>query len=246
MLILSHRGLTAAGRPENTLAAVDAALSAGADGVEVDLRVTADGVAVCCHDADLERVAGVPGRLQDMDYADVQALRLPGGGSVPRVAEVLDLVRGRGRVNLDVKAERGSGARPRATGSAAATLLTTGRWHAEDTIVSSFDPETLAVLRDRAPRVPRALLTNQSVAAAAGLEAAVRGGHQGLHPHVDQLLATPEVVECAHERGLAVRPWTVNRGPDVVTLRRVRVDAIITDDVVTARGRVAAPQGRVA
>lgn len=46
--------------PENSVTAVEAALAAGADGVEVDVRLTRDGVAVCVYDVDLWRVAGVP------------------------------------------------------------------------------------------------------------------------------------------------------------------------------------------
>ena len=86
MLLLAHRGLTSAGNPENTAEAVAAARRAGADGCEVDLRLTADGVLLSSHVDDLLRVAGAPLRPSASSSAHVRAVPLPVGPRVPRGA----------------------------------------------------------------------------------------------------------------------------------------------------------------
>ena len=67
-LIVAHRGFSAAHR-ENSPAAWLAAVEAGADLVEVDIRMTRDGTLVCCHDADLQRLAGQPAAIAEIDAA---------------------------------------------------------------------------------------------------------------------------------------------------------------------------------
>jgi len=85
--ILAHRGSPATSASENTIAAVTAALDAGADGVEVDLRLSADGVLVLSHDADLGRLSGLPLPVADRSWDELReaAVRaaLWRGGSVP-------------------------------------------------------------------------------------------------------------------------------------------------------------------
>ena len=68
MIVLAHRGLPGADRPENTVAAVTAAFDAGADGVEVDLRLTADGVLAVSHDPDLTRLTGLPAPVAETPW----------------------------------------------------------------------------------------------------------------------------------------------------------------------------------
>ncbi|MET0748896.1 MAG: glycerophosphodiester phosphodiesterase family protein [Rhizobium sp.] len=76
LLAIAHRGGAALG-PENTAAAFEAAAAAGADAVETDVRVSADGTLVCLHDADLQRLCGDPRAVADLDLAMLRSL-LPG------------------------------------------------------------------------------------------------------------------------------------------------------------------------
>lgn len=90
MQVLGHRGWPVPSRhPENTVAAMVAALDAGADGVEVDVQLTADGVAVCFHDDHLERVTGRPGSVRTSTWDQLSRVRLHSGHAVPLLAEVL-------------------------------------------------------------------------------------------------------------------------------------------------------------
>jgi glycerophosphoryl diester phosphodiesterase len=102
MLIIAHRGHSAA-CPENTLEAFEAAIAAGADFIETDPRLTRDGVVVCFHDPTLQRRAGRPEAIADMDFAALRAIALEDGGRIFALEEVLDLARGRIPVVLDVK-----------------------------------------------------------------------------------------------------------------------------------------------
>lgn len=105
MRILGHRGWPAPATPENTLAAMAAALDAGADGIEVDVRITADGAAVCCHDSTLQRVAGVPLAVRDLPWSAVEQVELPGGHRIPLLRDVAALAAGRAQLVLDLKPE---------------------------------------------------------------------------------------------------------------------------------------------
>ena len=124
-----HRGqVVAGGPPENSLAAVAAALDQGADGVEVDVRVSADGVAVCSHDPDLGRLAGVAALVRETAYAELARLPLAGGHRIARLDEVAHLVRGRGQLIVEVKVDAYAPVRSAAATLAAVARTSTGSW----------------------------------------------------------------------------------------------------------------------
>ena len=226
MDVIGHRGqILAAGPPENTLAAVEAAVAAGAEGVEVDVRVTADGVVVCVHDVDLLRVSGVALDVARATYDEIRAIRLPGGHAVARLAEVAAAVRGRAELVVDVK----SGGRETVRTLRSARML-------DATVVSSFCSEVLREVRREAPHARRALITGPDVPAIVALHRTLREGHAALHPHVQPTLADHAVVERAARSGVVVRPWTVNRGVDARLLAVAGAAAVFTDDVRALRG----------
>jgi glycerophosphoryl diester phosphodiesterase len=92
ILIGAHRGLSASGQPENSLAALRAALVLKLDVVEIDLRTTADGAIVLMHDARVDRTTDGAGRVSAMSLARLKALDLGAGERVPTLDEALDLV----------------------------------------------------------------------------------------------------------------------------------------------------------
>src|SRR5262249_28320691 len=107
--VTAHRG-DARAAPENTLSAMRKAIESGADYAEMDVQLTADGEAVLLHDRDLMRVAGVPRRLDEVSFAEVRQLDVGSwfdpafsGERVPTLAEVIDLCRGRIRLNIELK-----------------------------------------------------------------------------------------------------------------------------------------------
>lgn len=221
MLVLGHRGSPTT-HPENTLGAVTAALDDGADGVEVDVRLTADGVAVCCHDDDLLRVGADLRSVRRARYAEVEAVRLPGGASVPRLLDVATAVAGRGQLVLDVKPEPRTAALLRAC----LATLTMARFPLDDVVVSSFDERVLDVLAVRRPQVARAAILDVGDPLLPALGRARQRGDAGIHLPLRTVLAeAAEVRDC----GLPVRAWTVNRLVDARLCALLGVAGVITD-----------------
>src|SRR5438093_12032267 len=105
-LVVAHRGASA-DHPENTLQSFQGALDAGAQVIETDVRLTADGVPIVLHDADVSRCTDGSGFVNDLTIEEVKRLDASGGraerAEVPTLAEVLELVSGRAGINLEIK-----------------------------------------------------------------------------------------------------------------------------------------------
>lgn len=227
--VFAHRGCTD-GFVENTVGAFAEARRLGCDGVELDVRLSADGALVVHHDADIPGVGPVSGARID---------QLP--PYVPLLAEALAACEGMA-VNVEMKAapgdhDAGSGASEALAAATASTLVELG-W-AGRTVVSSFDATLVDAVRRAEPGLEVAWLLEWSGDVRAGLREATRRGYQGIHPFVSQVDA-PLVAE-AHEVGLAVRAWTVNSPDDLRAMVHWGADAVITDRVLEAldvvRGR---------
>ncbi|HVX23520.1 MAG TPA: glycerophosphodiester phosphodiesterase [Acidimicrobiales bacterium] len=225
-LVLAHRGCTD-GFVENTIAAFQAARRLGADGVELDVRRTADWALAVHHDPDL--ADGRP-------LATVAARDLP--AEVPLLADALAACQGM-VVNVEVKHDP-SADPERALAGIVAAALADGSV-AERVVLSSFDAPTLDVLRNAGLPVGWLLRSVEDVAAA--LPEAVDRGYQAVHPFVTGV--DQAVVDQAHAAGLAVNVWTVNAPTDQAAMVAFGVDAIITDRLVEAVALVrgAAPNG---
>ena len=145
----AHRGLHADGRPENSLAAFDAAVAAGF-GIELDVRLSADGAPVVFHDADLARVCGVDARVSQLPVRELCALPLFGGAErIPTLVAAMHAIGGRTPVLVDLKAAIGQRTR---LADAAAILL---RAYPGPVGVVGVDPWLLGAMRRRAPRLLR-------------------------------------------------------------------------------------------
>lgn len=225
MEVIGHRGAAALG-PENTLEAIAAGLAAGAAGVEVDVRRSADGHLVLMHDPDVARTTDGTGRIDEMPLAHLRPL------GVPALDEVFELVPRDALLVLELKGhpwEAGyDPAEPVAYALAAALVADGDR----RVVVSSFNPVALGVIRGSVPRCRTAVLTSAAFDLATNLAAAVDGGHDECH--VPAALIDGAFVERAHEAGKRVVGWTVNDPALLRSLADARVDAVITDDPAAA------------
>jgi glycerophosphoryl diester phosphodiesterase len=104
MKVVAHRGYSAR-YPENSVVAFEQAITAGADYIETDVRLAADGTLICWHDADFERVAGDCTAIAASSADAIARIALPGGARVHRLEEVLAVARGRMPLVLDVKVD---------------------------------------------------------------------------------------------------------------------------------------------
>ena len=230
MQLIGHRGSAHLLAPENSLPAVERALLQGADGVEVDVRITADGVPVCHHDESLWRTAGDRRYVSSLTYGELAVI---GAHRVPLLSEVIDLVDGRARLIIDVKTRPWpSGAATETVEAIAAVLRRQRLGHVT---VSSFDRPRILQLRSFGVEVRTALLGRPGVPLGVILRRAMADGHHEAHPHVSALLARPELIAPALAMGLGITGWTVNRPQDLRQLADAGLPAVITDDPAAAR-----------
>ncbi|MFM8915659.1 MAG: glycerophosphodiester phosphodiesterase [Candidatus Limnocylindrus sp.] len=138
-LLLAHRGLHDDVVQENSLAAL-AAGAAQLDGVELDVRFSADGEAVIVHDETLDRLFGVARRVGDLSLAELMAI------GVPRLREALTVMPADTLIDLELK--------ELPTDALFAELSAVRGSEASGVVLSSFKPEVLYAIRDHAPTWP--------------------------------------------------------------------------------------------
>ena len=234
--ILGHRGFPGAGCPENSAAAVTRALRNGADGVEIDVRRSADGVLVCSHDACVHTRTGA---LMEIATSASGELIGTGPASLATLPELLRAAQRPGGARVVVEAKPVPDAvAARRTADALAEVL--GTASGVDVTVSSFSPGLLAVIRAACADLPvrTALLGDKAAPADAVVWCAHEDGHDEVHLPLIGLRRAPEVMGMARLLGLSVAVWTVNRKRNLRWVAALGVDAVITDDVARARRKL--------
>lgn len=152
---IAHRGAWADGmaRPENSLAAFDAAAASGY-AVELDAQSSLEGVTVVIHDEDLERMTGEPGLVAETSLADLQKMRLLGGEeTIPTLAEALEIIDGRVPVFVEIK-------NPGEVGVLEDDVARQLSAYEGEAAVMSFNPYSLARVAATAPEIPRGQLSS--------------------------------------------------------------------------------------
>ena len=154
---IAHRALHGPGRPENSLAAVRAAVAAGY-GIEIDVQPSADAVAMVYHDDTLDRLTGAEGPVAARTAAELGAITLAGGDAgIPTLAEVLDAVAG--RVALLIESKDQDGAMGPGVGGLERAVARALEGYGGPVAVMSFNPHSVAAMAALAPEVPRGLTT---------------------------------------------------------------------------------------
>jgi glycerophosphoryl diester phosphodiesterase len=229
---VAHRGYSAVA-PENTLPALAGALLAGATLVEFDVRTTMDGVPVVIHDRTVDRTTDGSGQVSELTLGEVRALDAGSwfspafaGLRVPLLSEVLDLLEasaGAAGLLLEIKAP--------ATLEQVKAIL--GQVADRDllprTVVQSFDPQVLALVREAAPDVRRGLLRLRFDAETVPLAKDL--GVVCCNPALGDVLGDPATVEALIRAGIDVLPWTANDMSQWPALVRAGVAGLITDRV---------------
>jgi glycerophosphoryl diester phosphodiesterase len=157
---IAHRALhdKAMGRPENSLAAVRAAVEAGF-GIEIDVQPSRDGVAMVFHDYDLERLTGTTGAIATLDATALRAIPLLGDDEgIPTLREVLETVAGKVPLLIEIKDQDGHmGPNLGPLGAAVARDL---HGYQGPVAVMSFNPHAVAEMGRLAPNTPRGITTS--------------------------------------------------------------------------------------
>lgn len=248
-LVYGHRGARAYA-PMNTLPSFQLAMEQGADGIELDVQLTADGELVVIHDFTVDGTTDGSGAVKDLLLAEIkeldaaarfspQAVPLSGVapgpfGSVrvPTLEEVFVLIRDAARsdfiVNVEIKAPYCSSEGVDSTdGVEAAVVDRVLRYGMTDRVViSSFNPPTLQRFKKLAPTVPVGFLYEEQVPVDT---AKIMGGigHEAWHPRWS--LADAKAIAAERKAGRIVNVWTVNDEAEAQRLAKDGAAGIITD-----------------
>ena len=229
--VVGHRGSPSPARPENSVAAVAEAVLLGADGVEIDVRLTADDVLVCSHDSSARTRTGA---RQDVAASTSGELVDATGRALATLDELLGAAPEGFAVVVEVKPVTDSAVAARTVELLVDVLRTAAC--SLDITVSSFDADLLAIIRAACADIPvrTALLGDKTDPAPAVVQRAARDGHDEVHLPLVAVRRDPQVVETAHRLGLSIALWTVTTRDDLRAVADLGVDAVITDDVTTA------------
>ncbi len=229
-LLIAHRGACRRA-PENTLAALDAAWRQGVRWVEVDVRLSTDGVPFLLHDATLERTTS--GRGQAAAHA-WDALRTLDAGSwfhprfagepLPSLEATLRALRTRRMgVNLELKPHPGQESR-----LVGAVGMALARVPGVPVLFSSFSPPLLGALARHLPGLSRGLLVVAGTPVTLAIQQAQSNGCTTLHlPACDITVPT---LRAAVRQGVRVVAWTVDDRQWAIRLARWGVTAVISND----------------
>jgi glycerophosphoryl diester phosphodiesterase len=237
-VIVAHRGASLV-HPENTLVAFEAAIAAGADMVELDVRLTSDGVAIVSHDGWVGSAADGP-LVHQLTLAELEARAEP-PGSIPTLAEVLELVAGGVGIDIEVKNLPDEPSFDSPDESVATEVVRqlealSGAARRE-MLVSSFNWLAIERVRALLPDVATGFLTWPSIDPRAAVAYAREHGHTFVLPQVYALMEGGRpAVDAAHAAGLRVGTWAVDDPAGMEQLLGWGVDAIITNDPATAVG----------
>ncbi len=225
--IIAHRG-TPRTRPENSLPGFRSALDLGADAIELDVHLTADGVVVVHHDPFLQRTgSGAPGRrlpIRELTASELEAHPLAPGVPIPTLAAVLDLVGGRGTVYVEVKAPRAEHAVLQCIGESKTSCAIHSFDHRVALRVAQIAEESPSARAGRSPIPTGVLSASYLIEPAAALHAARARDYWQQWDLIDD-----ELVSRIHAAGGRVVAWTVNDVSDARLLAAIGVDGICTD-----------------
>ncbi|GAC58869.1 glycerophosphoryl diester phosphodiesterase [Gordonia hirsuta DSM 44140 = NBRC 16056] len=241
--VVAHRG-SSADHAEHTLAAYEAALAEGADGLECDVRLTADEQLVCIHDRTIDRTSDGSGVVSELTLAqlrehDFGSWHSGRPASVLTLPELLELTLDWARpVRLFVETKHPA----RYGGLVEARLLETlhdfrvaappSADHSR-AVVMSFSASAAWRVRRSAPMLPTILLGDSLLGVQAGPATAV--GATGIGPSVSVLRAHPELVDKAAAGGRVTYAWTVDESADVQLCADLGVRWIATNHPARVR-----------
>ena len=225
--IWAHRGASAY-VPENTLEAFSMAADMHADGIELDVHLTADRQLAVSHDGSIERMSDGTGRIAEMTLAELRRFDYAAGFRgkykdvmIPTLADVYKRMEPAGlTVNVELKA----------SGDEFLALVheceMTCGMHGR-IVYSSFDHFNLTAMQKIDPDAFVAPLYGNGIVLP--WKYAASFGAKALHPHFASVYALEDYVNHSHDLGIRVHPWTVDDEDNIRRLLGLGVDAIITN-----------------
>jgi glycerophosphoryl diester phosphodiesterase len=221
--ITAHRG-SSRGAPENTLSALRQAMLEGADYAEIDVQSTRDGRVVLLHDGDLMRVAGDPRRVEDLTVEELRELDVGrwfseefSGERIATLEEAIDLVRGRLKLNIELKYNRPDPS----LGERVVRILRTKNFVSE-CVITSLTADELLRLGKQTPELRTGLIVTAALGDTTRMPVAFLSMNTTRISHGS--------VKLAQRQGKAIHVWTVNDRVTALRMIEMGVDNLITDE----------------
>jgi glycerophosphoryl diester phosphodiesterase len=235
VLVVAHRG-DSQNAPENTLAAFEAAIAAGAHSIELDIRQAASGELLVIHDERVDRTSDGQGEVAKLSLEAIREFSAGAwfsedfaGERIPTLDETLDLCRGRAIPMIEIKSKVRHA--PDLGERLGATLARHGLEDQVVVIVKELD--RVEQLRGCSPKTALSYLTFTKGQA---LAASKIPGVSGVDLYWKSL--SLKLVRSLHEARTFITPWTVNKARDMERLLELGVESIITDCPVTLADRI--------
>ncbi|MGD9300440.1 MAG: glycerophosphodiester phosphodiesterase family protein [Desulfobacterales bacterium] len=235
--VIAHRGYRQK-YPENTLAAIQAAVATGVPMIELDVMFSRDRKVVVIHDETLERTTNGHGAVND---CTMEKLKQLDAGSwfdprfadqrLPELSDVLELVGGRTRLNIEVKAQAYEHNHPPDAIEKQIVALVKQKDLQDSVLISSFEIDILVQIASMQDP-PTIALISKTPASKRIVEICTHLKVFSWHP--DHLILTPRQVDIMHAAGLKVFPYNVDTFEDFVKMVNMQVDGVITDNPVSA------------
>ena len=212
MILTGHRG-AAKLEPENTLLSIQTAIDLGVDQIEIDVHLTSDQHLVVIHDTTVDRTTDGQGAIADFTLAEIKQLDAGKGQRIPTLQEVMDLVRGKVILQIELKG-------PDTAAPVIHTVEKNGMQ--SEVLLTSFVHERLREARRLNPNLRLgALWANPPDDAC---EQAVDMGAEAIH--IQHLNIDPQLVQEAHAHGLKIRAWNPDTVEEIQRVIDLGVDAI--------------------
>jgi len=229
MLIFAHRGASGI-EPENTLRAIRAALAANVDGIEVDIHQV-DGKLLVIHDRWLHRTTSGIGQLKHYNYLQLRRLDAGKGERIPTLDEVLSLIDGKCKINLELKAIDDIDLLFSSLDKVADISI----YNTAQVILSSFNHRLLNLIKKKRPQIPIGALTG-----CYPLEYAKFAEQLNAYSvHLDVDFISEHFVNDAHSRGLKVFVYTVDELEDISAMKALKVDGVFSNFPTKAKSHLA-------
>ena len=211
---IGHRGAKGYAS-ENTLASFQKAIDLGVDGIELDVHLSLDGKVVVVHDNSVDRTTSQKGFVKDFSAKELMQF------GIPTLEAVLELVNQQCFINIELKAYD--------TADKVVELIehffTEKDWQYEQFIVSSFDWNALQQVHFLNDKILIGVLANTDLDLAMAFAKFIKA--YSVHPYYH--LITPKNIAQMQSKNFKVYPWTINEPEDIIFVKSLRVDGIITD-----------------
>ncbi|WP_264520431.1 glycerophosphodiester phosphodiesterase [Flavobacterium sp. N1994] len=210
MLKIGHRG--AKGYvAENTLASFQKAIELGVDMIELDVYLSKDAIPVVIHDKTIDRTTSGSGLVANFEATALQEL------GIPTLEDVFLLVNHQCEINIEIKAFEAV--------ESVLKLIDSSLFSKEKVVISSFDWNGLQEVRFHDDSIRIGVLTEANIDLALAFAKFIKA--YSIHPYYH--LLTKENVTQMQSKNFKVYPWTINEPEDIIFVKSLHVDGIITD-----------------